>query len=219
MDIAIAPARTSSRYVTYLQAALTLTAATVFGLRTMSTAGGQSLVRSGASQGWGTLAVGTATAATMAAAVLLLAQRRRPAAAALVVALALELLVLGRVASPPYLVTAPALALVLALFAMQGHSRAGGAVTGGTAPSWRGAAGVVGLALMVPVGVLYLLLSGLVIPAPAIYAVYLLYGLLFAAAALFARWRSVWALAVPPTAVALWFLVVTFGGEYLGWQA
>ena len=217
MDTAIAPARTSFRYVTYLQVALTLVATTVFGLRTMSTAGGPALLPSGVPQVWGTFAVGTATAATMLAAVLLLTQRWRPAAAALVVALGLELLVLGREASAPYQVTAPALALVLALFAMQGRRHA--APPGGTAPSWRSAAGVVGLALMVPVGVLYLLLSGLVIPAPAIYAVYLLYGLLFAAAALFARWRSVWALAVPPAAVAAWFLVVTVGGEYLGWQA
>jgi hypothetical protein len=218
MDTAIAPARTSSRYVTYPQVALTLVATTVFGLRTMSTAGGPALLPSGVPQLWGTLAVGTATAATMLAAVLLLTQRRRPAAAALVVALGLELLVLGREASAPFQVTAPALALALALFAIPGRRRAGGAATGAGAPSGGGAAGVVGLVLMLPVGLLYLM-SHLVIPAPAVYAVYLTYALLIAAVALLARWRSIWALAIPPAAVAVWFLVVTLGGRYLGWQA
>ena len=221
MDTATAPmTRTSHPWLTYAQVALTLLATTMLGLRTLRTANGQTLAEPNASvQAWGAVAAGTATAATAVASVLLLAQRRRPAAAALVAALGLELIVLERVAAPPRLVTALPLVFSLALFALVGRRPAGGAAPRGeAAPSWRTAAGVVALVLMVPVGLLYLM-SGLVVPAPALYAVYLMYGLLLAAAALLARRRSTWALAVPPAALGLWFLVVTLGGEYLGWQA
>ena len=76
---------------------------------------------------------------------------------------------------------------------------------------------MVALVLMLPVGFQYLL-SGLVVPSPDIFGMYALFGLLLAGAALLARRRSWWVLALPPLSAGLWFLLITIGGRFWGWQ-
>lgn len=213
--------RTSRSLITYLQTGLCLLAATIFGFRTARTANGQGVPElDTAPHVLGALVVGSAAGLTVAAAVFLLAGNRRPAAAALTVTLVLELLVLGSIASPPRLVTALPLGLALALFLVSRPGRAGeGAepVSARATGSSRTAAAVVSLLLMLPVGFLYLM-SGLVVPAPDLFAMYALFAALFAGAALLSRRRSWWALAVPPLSVGLWFLLITIGGRFWGWQ-
>jgi len=75
----------------------------------------------------------------------------------------------------------------------------------------------VALLLMLPVGFQYLV-SGLVVPAPDLYGMYALFALLLAGTAILARRRSWWVLAVPPLAAGLWFLLISIGGQYFGWQ-
>jgi len=214
--------KTSRSPITYLQTGLSLLAATILGFRAARTANGQGVPElDTTSHVLAALVVGSAAGLAVAAAVLLLAGNRRPAAAALTTTLVMELLVLGAIASPPRLVTALPLGLALALFLA---SRPGRAVAGGgtvTAPatgsSRRTAAAVVSLLLMLPVGFLYLM-SGLVVPVPDLFGMYALFAALFAGAALLARRRSWWVLAVPPLSAGLWFLLITIGGRFWGWQ-
>lgn len=85
-------------------------------------------------------------------------------------------------------------------------------------PPWaRTAATVVGFALLVPVGILYLA-SGLVVPLPWTAVVWVL-GLAFAAFAVASRRRPGVVLAVPPVAVAAWAAVVSAGSALFGWTA
>lgn len=226
MVTALPSTQTSHSPITYLQTGLALLAATVLGFRTVRTANGQAVPDTEtASHILGAALTASAGAGAVAAAVLLLASRRRPAAAALALTLGLELFVLDLLAAPPRLVTALPLSLALALFLATGPSRpddnfpAGTDAPSGSAPQrpLRTAAIVVALLLMLPVGFQYLM-SGLVVPAPDLFGMYALFAILLAGAAVLARRRSWWALAVPPIAAALWFLVISLGGHYLGWQ-
>ena len=75
-------------------------------------------------------------------------------------------------------------------------------------------AAVVQLAL----GYLYLV-SGLAVPAYALFPLWLWWGFL---TALMSRWvlaRSWWALAVPVVAYATWTVVLFAGDAFLGWTA
>lgn len=208
--------RRSPTPVVYIQVGLALVAATVFGFRAARTALGQGVPETDTALNVvGALIVGGAACLATAAAVLLLASRRGAAVAALVTTLLLELVVLGAVAAPPRLITALPLGLAMALFLVP-NPGATGRPAGAVSPS-RTAAAVVALLLMLPVGFLYLM-SGLVVPSPDLFGMYALFGLLLAGAALLARRRSWWVLAVPPLASGLWFLLISLGGEYLGWQ-
>lgn len=213
--------RTSRSLITYLQTGLCLLAATILGFRTARTAIGQGVPElDTTSHVVGALVVGSAAGLAVAAAVLLLAGSRRPAVAALATALVMELLVLGAVAAPPRLVTALPLGLALALFLVSRPGRAAeGARTSPSTPgsSGRTAVAAVSLLLMLPVGFLYLM-SGLVVPAPDLFGMYALFAALFAGAALLARRRSWWVLAVPPLSAGLWFVLISLGGRYWGWQ-
>lgn len=77
---------------------------------------------------------------------------------------------------------------------------------------------VVGLLLMLPVGFFYLT-SGLVVPGPWLVALWALFVALLLTAVQLARRRSWWVPAVPAAAFALWLLVLSLGGQLLGWQA
>jgi len=209
--------RRSATPVVYIQVGLALVAATILGFRAARTALGQAVPGTDtALHVLGALVVGGAACLTTAGAVLLLANRRGSAVAALVTTLLLELVVLGAVASPPRLITALPLGLALALFLVPDPGATSRPADAGSRS--RTAAAVVALLLMLPVGFLYLM-SGLVVPTPDLFGMYALFGLLLAGAALLARRRSWWVLAVPPLASGLWFLLISLGGEYLGWQA
>lgn len=203
------PTRRAPTLIVYVQVGLALVAATILGFRAARTAIGQAVPEvDTTSHLLGALAVGVAASLTVAAAVLLLAGRRGPALAALGVTLLMELVILGAVASPPRLIAALPLGLAMALFVLTRPVPAG-------AP--RTAAAVVALLLMLPVGFQYLV-SGLVVPAPDLYGMYALFALLLAGTAILARRRSWWVLAVPPLAAGLWFLLISIGGQYFGWQ-
>lgn len=221
-----APTQASRSPITYLQIGMALLAAVVLGFRTVRTANGQAVPDTDtASHILGAALTASAGAGAVAAAVLLLAGRRRPAAAALALTLGLELFVLDVLAAPPRLVTALPLSLALALFLATRPSRAGvdnspaeaGDPLGAPPRPLHTAASVVALLLMLPVGLQYLL-SGLVVPSPDLFGMYALFGILLAAAAVLARRRSWWVVAVPPIAAALWFLLISLGSHYLGWQ-
>lgn len=77
---------------------------------------------------------------------------------------------------------------------------------------------VVGLLLMLPVGFFYLT-SGLVVPGPWLVVLWALFVVLLLTAVQLARRRSWWVPAVPAAAFALWLLVLSLGGQLLGWQA
>ena len=203
------PTRRAPTLIVYVQVGLALVAATILGFRAARTAIGQAVPEvDTTSHLLVALAVGVAASLTVAAAVLLLAGRRGPALAALGVTLLMELVILGAVASPPRLIAALPLGLAMALFVLTRPVPAG-------AP--RTAAAVVALLLMLPVGFQYLV-SGLVVPAPDLYGMYALFALLLAGTAILARRRSWWVLAVPPLAAGLWFLLISIGGQYFGWQ-
>ena len=216
------PRRTTRSPITYLQTGLSLLAATILGFRAARTANGQGVPElDPTSHVQGALVVGSAAGLAVAAAVLLLTGERRPAATALAVTLLMELLVLDAIASPPRLVTALPVGLALALFLASRPERAvepgGTATLSATGSSRRTAAAVVSLLLMLPVGFLYLM-SGLVVPAPDLFGMVGLFATLLAGSALLARRRSWWVLAVPPISAGLWFLLITIGGQFWGWQ-
>ena len=75
---------------------------------------------------------------------------------------------------------------------------------------------VAGVALL-GVGLLYLA-SGLVVPGPALVALWLWWGVQAGALVLLARARSWWVLVVPVVAAVSWWAVVTGGETWLGWQ-
>ena len=77
---------------------------------------------------------------------------------------------------------------------------------------------VLGLLLMLPVGYFYLT-SGLVVPGPWLFVLWAMFLVLLVVAVLLARRRSWWVPAVPAAAFALWLLVLSLGGQLLGWQA
>jgi len=219
---------TRSRSATvHIQTGLALLAATVLGLRTVRTAIGQAVPQDSTTVHlFGAVLTGASGAVAVAAAMFLLAGRRRPAAVCLAVTLGLELFVLDLVAAPPRLVTALPLGLALALFLATrpgpDEHRDEMAVldgTGAAAPArpLRTTAAVSALVLMLPTGFLYLM-SGLVVPAPDLYAMYALFAGLLVGAVLLARRRSWWVLGVPPAAAGLWFLLIRLGGQYWGWQ-
>jgi len=202
------PTRRAPTLIVYVQVGLALVAATILGFRAARTAIGQAVPEvDTTSHLLGALAVGVAASLTVAAAVLLLAGRRGPALAALGVTLLMELVILGAVASPPRLIAALPLGLAMALFVLTRPVPAGAPRT----------AAAVALLLMLPVGFQYLV-SGLVVPAPDLYGMYALFALLLAGTAILARRRSWWVLAVPPLAAGLWFLLISIGGQYFGWQ-
>lgn len=206
---------TSPRIVSSLQAVLAVAAAAVLALRTVRTALGQGVAStSDAALAVGAGLAGATGALAVAAAVLVVAGHRRAAALALGATLMLEIVVLDRVAAPPRLLTALPLGLALALFLADRPMPGRRAAT----PPLRTAAAVVGVLLMLPVGVQYLV-SGLVVPEPDLYGMYLLYGAFLVGAVLLARRRTWWVLAVAPAAVATWFVLITLGGQFWGWQA
>ena len=211
MTTIMASTRRSSSPIAYVQVCLALIAAAIFGLRTARTAIGQGVPEvDTTSHVLGALAVGAAAGLAIAAAVFVLTSRRGPALAALGTALLMELVVLGGIAAPPRLITALPLGLAMVLFV---RSR-----PASSASTPRTAAAVVALLLMLPVGFQYLV-SGLVVPSPDLFGMYALFALLLVGAALLARRRSWWVLAVPPLGAGLWFLLISLGGEYFGWQA
>lgn len=214
--------------IVYIQIGLALLAATVLGLRTIRTAIGQAVPQASTTEHLvGAALTGASGALAVAAAMFLLAGRRRPAGVCLAVTLGLELFVLDLVAAPPRLVTALPLGLALALFlaARPGpdvHSYEMSVPDGSGAAAaperpLRTAAAVSALVLMLPTGFLYLM-SGLVVPAPDLFAMYALFAGLLVGAVLMARRRSWWVLGVPPAAVGAWFLLIRLGGQYWGWQ-
>ena len=226
----VAGLSTSTRYrsaTVYIQTGLALLAATVLGLRTVRTAIGQAVPRASTTTHLlGAVLTGASSALAVAAAVLLLAGRRRPAAICLAVTLGLELFVLDLVAAPPRLVTALPLGLALALFLttrpvsvthIDEMTVVDGTGAAARALPLRTAAGVSALVLMVPTGFLYLM-SGLVVPVPDLFGMYGVFAGLLVGAALLARRRSWWVLGVPPTAAGVWFLLISLGGQYWGWQ-
>lgn len=212
----------------YVQVGLALLAAAVFGFRAVLTALGQGVPQTGTGAHlFGASVAGGAGALAVAGAMLVLTGCRRPAVITLAVALVLELFVVDLVATPPRLVTALPLGLALVLFLASRHTSAGdpqphfagGPEAGPPAPAsaLRTAAAVVALVLMLPVGFQYLM-SGLVVPVPDLFGMYALFAALFAGAALLARRRSWWVLALPPLSAGLWFLLITIGGRFWGWQ-
>lgn len=213
--------------IVHIQAGLALLAATVLGLRTVRTAIGQAVPEAGTTVHlFGALLTGASGALAVAAAMFLLAGRRRSAAVCLAVTLGLELFVLDLVAAPPRLVTALPLGLALALILATrpgpgAHTDEKAALdstrTAAPARPLRTTAAVSALVLMLPTGFLYLM-SGLVVPAPDLFALYALFAGLLVGAVLLARRRSWWVLGVPPAAAGLWFLLIWLGGQYWGWQ-
>ena len=210
-----------------IQTGLALLAAAVLGLRTVRTAIGQAVPQASTTAHlFGAVLTGASGALAVAVATFLLAGRRRPAAVCLAVTLGLELFVLDLVAAPPRLVTALPLGLALALFLATRPGRDArvdessvrdGSGAAAPARPLRTAAAVSALVLMLPTGFLYLM-SGLVVPAPDLFAMYALFAGLLVGAVLLARRRSWWVLGVPPAAVGVWFLLIRLGGQYWGWQ-
>ena len=78
------------------------------------------------------------------------------------------------------------------------------------------AAIVAGAALLV-VGFFYLA-SGLLVPGPFLVLLWLWWAVLAWVLVRLARTRSWWVLAVPLVAGASWWLVLTAGEAWLGWQ-
>lgn len=75
-----------------------------------------------------------------------------------------------------------------------------------------------GVALMVVVGWMYLV-SGLVAPMWAVIALLVVWGVIFGFAIKVWARHPWWVLAAPLVALAVWFVTLWVGGEFLGWTA
>lgn len=142
----------------------------------------------------------------------------RWAALPLAGALFLELFVLDQFfgVAPPRLINAIPLLFALALAAVPGPL--GGLAQPTRASQPLSVATVISLVAMVPIGLLYLL-TGLVAPAPDLFAAYVLFALLLGVAVWLARQRSWWVIAVPIVSAGLWPLMVWMGETFLDWSA
>lgn len=197
-------------------AGLSLLAAAAFGVRAVLTALDDDLPAD-SSTGAGVALASLAAALSVGAAGALAARSLRLAAIPLAAALALELVVLGRYVAPPRLVTAIPLVFALAV-CLGWPGRPSGAGRPAAPRSWgRTAAAGGALALMVPIGFMYLT-TGLVAPAPDVFGVYVLFAVLVVVAVRLARRHSWWVLAVPVASAALWFLVLLAGAQLRGWS-
>ncbi|MBB1515728.1 hypothetical protein H5398_07045 [Tessaracoccus sp. MC1679] len=85
-------------------------------------------------------------------------------------------------------------------------------------PVWKRALGILGLALHVVVGYLYLT-AGLVTPAPWLVGFLLLWVVLLVVGIYLFRRHPLWVLLVPVLALGLLIGGVSLGGALLGWTA
>lgn len=200
------------------QAGLSLTAAVIFVYRVATELVGDDSPDGSDPSATGIyLGVAASVLALAGAAVSLSATRL--AAVPLVVALAMELTILGQQLAPPRLVAALPLIAAIALAATSRASSPAGLRSSATLRSRaRQASTVVSLVLMAPIGFFYLT-TGLVAPAPDVFGAYALFGLLLALGVLLARRGSWWVVAVPVASAALWLLMLWVGGSLLGWSA
>lgn len=194
------------------QVGFALLAGTVFGVRVIRTGTGSSVPDPSAATTGVVLGLLAVVLSFLGAA---LVTRGRAAVPPLALALVLELSVLDRFLAPPRLVTAVPLVFALALALVPARTWPVRDVR--SVDKARTAAVVVALLLMVPVGFFYFV-TGLVAPAPDVYAAYALFGILVLATVLLARRRSWWTLAMPPASAGLWFLMLWAGETYLDWQ-
>ncbi len=131
--------------------------------------------------------------------------------------LLLELLVLDRYGNvaPPRLINAIPLMFALALALVFGRSSTGRAPARGS--RLQKIATIVALALMAPIGVVYLV-TGLVAPVPDVYGAYTIFALLLGGAVWLARRRSWWVVAMPIVSAGIWPLMIWAGETYLDWS-
>jgi hypothetical protein len=92
-----------------------------------------------------------------------------------------------------------------------------GVRSAGRPATWgRTTAAALSLLAMAPVGFFYAA-SGLVVPGPWLYLMWLAYLGLLAVAVVLTRRRSYAVLAVPVTAAAVWWALISLGDAYWGW--
>ena len=84
-------------------------------------------------------------------------------------------------------------------------------LTGRTVVGWAG------LGLHLLVGFPYLV-SGLIVPHPAVELLWLLWAVFFAGALLLMRRRPVFVPLVPLAALGAWFAILAYGSSQLHWQ-
>jgi len=141
----------------------------------------------------------------------------RQAALLLAGPLLLELLVLDRYGNvaPPRLVNAIPLMFALALALVFGRSSTERSPALGS--HRQKLATIVALALMAPIGFVYLV-TGLVAPVPDVYGAYAIFALLLGGAVWLARRRSWWVVAMPIVSAAIWPLMIWAGESFLDWS-
>ncbi len=131
--------------------------------------------------------------------------------------LLLELLVLDRYGNvaPPRLINAIPLMFALALALVFERSSTGRSPARGS--RLQKIATIVALALMAPIGLVYLV-TGLVAPVPDVYGAYTIFALLLGGAVWLARRRSWWVVAMPIVSAGIWPLMIWAGETYLDWS-